>query len=258
MNFTLLAHAVPNFVCRGIKLLKALKKPRVHGSQETTLRSIKFLEYSVNLSECTRVMQIVLIYVCAHDVPPHCNVLVCSTISNSSTSNSRHSTYDIQRARAVFYAFMRHSWSLAILRDGSLGDTMQVSLVAQSLAHSLFVATPLRHWLCVSRDHAHVLFLAAVRCHSDIANAMREPRLPRGRSTSHIQPIVSAGAANVVRACGQTHCRRRRERTRASEKRNRERFTVPVLRRNETETRECSLRIFEDYSRNSVRCPPPS
>ena len=49
----------------------------MHGSQETTLHSIKFLEYSVNLSERTRAMQIVLIYVCAHDVPPHCNVLVC-------------------------------------------------------------------------------------------------------------------------------------------------------------------------------------
>ena len=71
----------------------------MHGSQETTLRSIKFLEHSVNLSECTRVMQIVLIYVCAHDVPPHCYVLVCSTISNSSTSNSRHSTYDLRRSR---------------------------------------------------------------------------------------------------------------------------------------------------------------
>ncbi len=83
-NSILLAQAVPNFVCSGIKLLKALRKPRVRGSQETTLRSIKFLEHSVNLSECTRVMQIVHIYVCAHDVPPHCNVLVCSTIFNSS------------------------------------------------------------------------------------------------------------------------------------------------------------------------------
>ncbi len=104
--------------------------------------------------------------------------------------------YDVHGA--VFYAFMRHSWSLAILRDGSLGDTMQVALVAQSLAHSLFVATPLRHWLCVSRDHAHTLYLAAVRCHSGIANAMREPRLPRGRSTPRIQPIAGGGICNSL------------------------------------------------------------
>ncbi len=107
-----------------------------------------------------------------------------------------HMIYDVHDT--VFYAFMRHSWSLAILRDGSLGDTMQLSLVAQSLVHSLFVATPLRHWLCVSRDHAHTLYLAAVRCHSGIANAMREPRLPRGRSTSHIQPIAGGGICNSL------------------------------------------------------------
>ena len=104
--------------------------------------------------------------------------------------------YDLHGA--VFYAFMRHSWSLAILRDSSLGDTTQLSLIAQSLAHSLFVATPLRHWLCVSRDHAHTLYLAAVRCHSGIANAMREPRLPCGRSTSHIQLIASGGICNSL------------------------------------------------------------
>ena len=62
---------------------------------------------------------------------------------------------------ATFYTFLRHSWQVVLLRDGSLAHATVLSLVAQPLSHALTVSASVHCWRCVSKSHANALCVEA-------------------------------------------------------------------------------------------------